>query len=161
MKKIPKNVIIFVVAFVVVGGGSFFAGMKYSQNKQSGANIANFANLSPEERQARRVQMVSGGQNGGARSGRAGGATGGFISGDILSKDDKSITVKLRDGGSKIVFLSQITQIMKSVEGLVGDLTEGEQVSVSGAANSDGSVNAQSIQIRPQMPAAQQPSVKK
>ena len=86
---------------------------------------------------------------GGVRRGNGNGMGGDATSGEILSKDDKSITIKLMDGGSKIIFVSNSTQLMKSISGLVSDLTIGAQVTVFGAANADGSVTAKSIQMRP------------
>lgn len=124
---------------VVVGSGSFYGGMKYAQNKTPQAS--------------RQFNMANGGtagQNGlrGARSGMRNG----FASGEIIARDEKSITVKLQDGGSKIIFLSDATRIGKSVDGVVADLANGIQVLVNGDANSDGSINATTIQIRPSMP---------
>jgi len=96
------------------------------------------------------------GANAGNFRNRAGGQQGnGFVNGEIIAKDDpakdgagKSITVKSNDGSSKIVFFSSTTKIMKSVDGSPGDLAIGKQVSVNGAANQDGSVTAQTIQLR-------------
>ncbi len=142
--------IVIVVGIIVIGAGAFFGGMKYGQSKNPGIFRAggNFANLSAEERQARFAQMGAGDTNG-ARGMRT---NGGFTAGEILSKDDKSITVKLADGGSKIILLADSTQITKTAEGSSNDLTTGQQVTVTGTANSDGSISAQSIQIRPSTP---------
>jgi len=94
------------------------------------------------------------GQNGQSRfpGGRANGITGqigGFVSGQIINMDDRSITVQIRDGSSKIVFYSSSTEVMKSVQGSGNDFSSGGQVTVTGSANSDGSITAQSVQIRP------------
>jgi hypothetical protein len=78
--------------------------------------------------------------------------TGGFTTGEIISKDTTSITVKLATGGSKIIFLDANTKVSKSVDGSVNDLTTGTQVSITGTPNTDGSVNATNVQIRPNMP---------
>ena len=139
-----KALVIAIVALLIGGGGGFFGGMKYAQMQPSSvrAGFAQFQNLTPEQRQ----QML---QNGGGTVVRRGGSGANFVTGEILSKDDTSITVKLPDGGSKIVLFSDSTNIAKTDNGSSGDLTVGETVAASGTANSDGSITAQSIQIRP------------
>lgn len=138
-----KKFVLMILGIVVIGGGSFYAGSKYSQNNRRGG----MANLSPEERQQRFQEL--GDTAGVGFRGRMGGqAGGGFTSGEIISKDDKSVTIKLRDGGSKIVFFSGSTEISKSAKGSPQDLSTGVQVTVNGKANSDGSLTAETVQIR-------------
>lgn len=139
MKKIIIN---FLIGAFVFGGISFYAGTKYSQGGRG-----NFSNLSSEERQ-RRFQELGTAGAGSFRGGRMGGQGGEFVGGEILSKDDKSFTVKLREGGSKIIFFSSSTEINKSAKGSPQDLGSGVQVLVNGTANSDGSLTAQTVQIR-------------
>lgn len=132
-----KITVALVLGILVLGGGSFYIGMKYAQNKSS----------------AMRGQFTGGNFNGGQRAARSGGSLPGggqgFTAGEIISKDDKSIIIKLQDGGSKIIFLTGATPVVKSVSGSFQDLSIGEQVTVTGAANQDGSISAKSIQIRP------------
>ena len=122
---------------LVVGAASFYGGMRYDQGRassQAGAGRGNFA-------------AGEGPQGGGFSGGRRGGVAGGFVSGEAIAKDTTSITVKMRDGGSKIVFLSDSTPVMKSVSGTSNDIASGTQVMVMGVANSDGSVTAQTVRI--------------
>lgn len=128
-------------AIIIVGAGSFYGGMRYDQNK-------NFASLN---KNTPRFQQF--GSNSNSRPGMQ---NGGLVTGDIISQDAKSVTVKLRDarlpdgqGGSKIIFLSASTSISKMVEGLSQDLKIGQQITATGTTNQDGSITAQSIQIRP------------
>lgn len=133
--KIPqKNILIIISAaiLVAVGGGAFYGGIVYGQSHRGNVNFPG-------------QQGVS------IRSNRQGGA--GFNSGEIISKDDKSITIKLMNGGSKIIFFSSTTEVGKFVTGTTNDLAAGNTVMVQGQANQDGSVTAQSIQIRPPQPA--------
>lgn len=134
----------FVVLLILVGVGSFYGGMKYSDSKRAAGfapNMAGGANF--------RAGNMPGGAPRGPGMG-AGNARGvGFATGEILSKDDSSITIKLRDGGSQIIFFSTSTQVMKSSAGSMEDLKVGENITVNGRANQDGSVTAQSIQLRP------------
>jgi hypothetical protein len=132
--NMKKRLIITFVALVLVGAGAFFGGMKYSQNKIT-------------QGFAQRMQAGIGN-----RTGIAGDRAGtGFITGDIIFKDDKSITVKLRDGGSKIIFYSDTTELSKFASGTLSDLEVGKSVSVNGKTNQDGSITAQSIQLRPEI----------
>lgn len=140
-----NNKIIAIIAGVIfVGGSSFYAGMKYGQSNQN--NQLRRKVGAPTETSGQRAQEFGGTAGIGTCAGRAGA---GFIGGEIISKDDKSITLKLQDGGSKIVFLSDSTEIAKSDEGVLSDLEIGKNITVNGAVNSDGSVTAQTIQIRP------------
>ena len=124
-----------IILVVVVLAGVFYGGVVYDKSKI------------PARGQAFGVGVNFGGI-GGTMSTRAG--NGGFTTGEIISKDDKSITVKLMDGGSKIIFLDTNTKISKQTSGTVDDLATGTQVSIMGTSNADGSENAESVQIRPQ-----------
>lgn len=124
---------------IVVGVGAFFGGSAYANGKAKAAQQA-------------RIGQFGQGRTG--RGGNGGPGGGGFTAGDILSKDDKSITVKLRDGSTKIVFYSGTTEVGKMVSGTSADLVVGKTVTVTGNANSDGSITAQSIQLRPPLPSA-------
>lgn len=118
----------------MVGGIAFYGGMKYGQANVKGNFQAN----------------IAGGLRNGV-AGRAGGAngTGGFTSGDIIAKDTQSITIKMRDGSSKIVLYSTSTEVSKFDAGTANDLVVGKTVSVTGSANTDGSITATTIQVRP------------
>lgn len=120
------------VAIILVGG-SFYGGMKYAQAKGVVVN-----RNSPMAGQFRAGQGI-----GGMRNGQGAGVT----VGQILSNDNTSLTIKLPDGGSKIVFYNNSTNITKNTPGVSGDLKVNENVIVNGVANSDGSINAQSIQL--------------
>lgn len=135
-----KLIPLLIIVTVIVGGGAFYSGMKYGASKKSNAQ-GNFQGM----------RAISGGAGAiGARAGRQAG--GGFNSGEIIAKDDKSITIKLRDGGSKIVFFSQTTSIGKMTTGSINDLVVGTNVTAAGKTNSDNSITADTIQIRPAMP---------
>ncbi|MDD5547467.1 MAG: hypothetical protein PHN74_01000 [Candidatus Pacebacteria bacterium] len=147
MKK--KTLILVIVGVVLIGGAVFYGGMKCGQKSLTNRKgINNFSNLTDEQKQAG-MQQFGGGAGfagGGAHNG------GGMVSGEIISKDDKGITVKLKDGGSKIVFIPESTIVTKNAAGSIEELKTGVQVLVSGTANTDGSVSAKSIQIIPSAP---------
>ena len=130
MKK--NSMIITIILVIAVGAGAFFAGMKYQQSKRQASFSGQF------------------GQGQGQRTGMGANRMG-FrpVNGDIISSDDKSITVKLQDGSSRIVLLSDKTVYFKSSTGLKSDLKIGDKVAAFGTENSDGSVTAQNIQLNP------------
>jgi hypothetical protein len=134
MKKILP---IIIVVAVVIGGSAFFAGYKVGQSR----SITN----------GRMGGLPGGGDTQGFPNGSGFGAKngGGMISGEILSRDDDSITVKLNDGGSKIIFYSETTDVSKTVDGVMADLEVGKTVVVSGVTNQDGSITAKTVQLRP------------
>lgn len=135
-----KNLIIgLVVGAIVLSGASFYAGSKYnsSRNSSFGRNFT--------------------GNNGGNLAMMRGGRVGGNmpVSGQIISVDKQSVTVKLRSGGSKLVLLATSTEISKNAPGTLADLLVGSEIMVIGTSNTDGSVNGQNIQLRPAVPPAQ------
>ncbi len=124
--------IVSIVVIVAIAGISFYAGMRYGGNNVMNAQSARFAQ----------------GGNFGQRGTRGNGPGSGFATGSVLSQDANGITIQLRNGGSQIVLISSSTPIMKSISGAQSDIKTGENVMITGTTNPDGSLTAQSIQIR-------------
>lgn len=135
MKEKNTNTNLIAIALlvgVIAAVGGFFGGMKYQQGKRT-----------------QFTAMMSAGQGrmGGAPNAQGTRGSSRPVYGEVIKADEKSITVKSRDGSSKIVLLSQTGQIYKAVAGTASDIIIGTQVSVFGTSNPDGSVTAQNIQI--------------
>lgn len=143
MKKITQIIIVL----VIVGGGAFYWGMKYGQSKSPFSDLSrqNFQNLSPGQHQ----QFFQGNIGESFQRGIGRGTGLNLLSGEVIDKDEQSLTLKLPDGGSKIVFFSDSTEISKATEGLIDDVEVGKQIIVSGEQNSDGSYTAKTIQLSP------------
>ena len=135
-------ILLAVFVVLVVGGVSFYGGMKYQSSKAPATAAGAFAR----------------GTGGFTRGGGAGaGAGGGLIAGQVVSVDATSITIQERDGSSKVVFFTANTPVMEMVAGKQSDITVGKEVNIVGTTNSDGSISATSVQLRPAMPAGQAP----
>jgi hypothetical protein len=131
-----NNTMIITILLVVVGiSAGFFGGMKYSDYQR--AQMRNNGN-----------RQFQGGANGQIPGRTQGG--GRPITGEIISKDDKSITVKTEGQGSKIIMLSNTTTYSKTAEVTLEDIAIGDKVGVFGTENSDKSMTAQNIQLNPQ-----------
>ena len=136
--KISKKIIISIAILLAVAGGSFYGGIFYEKSRSPINNFAGGAN-----RQNRTGQ----GQQGNTRFGGAGAS--GMASGEIVSKSNGSVTVKMRNNSSKIIVLPGSVSISKPNPGTLDDLSAGTEITVMGSPNSDGSITAQTIQIRP------------
>lgn len=132
-----KSLIIAILILLVGLGAGFGSGIVI-RNYQISKQRASFA----EGNFQRNGANATGTRMGGARA----------VSGSILSVDDKGITVKLTDGSSKIVLLSDTTQINQAIAATKDDLKVGITVAVFGQTNSDGSITATNIQLNPQLP---------
>ncbi len=126
-------VAIAVVSFVA---GNYYAGM-----------TADTKDMTPGQMGNRQAGGLTGrGPTGGMR----GSAQGGFVNGEVITIDDMSMTIKMRDGSSKIVFYGkESVSVQKSVSGVLADVTVGATVMITGKPNPDGSVTAESVQLRP------------
>jgi len=132
-----NNYLLTIIVAVIFGAVGFFGGMKYQQARRSTV-FRQFGNG-----QFRNTVGVNGQQTGGTRQGFR------LVNGEIIAADSKSITVKLQDGSSRIVLVSDQTSINKAETATMSDLKTGEKVAVFGTENSDGSVTAQNIQLNP------------
>lgn len=135
-----KNIAAIAVISILIGGaGGYLIGTRSTGGGQG----------APSERG---MSGNFGSRTGGARTTQGGN----FVTGTIVSNSNNEITIQLPEAtttdtttGSKIVILEDSTQITKTVSGSSTDLTTGSNVVVSGTSNSDGSITASSIQIRP------------
>ena len=129
--------IVTAIIVVVVGALAFYGGTQYQLSKQSAG------------------RSFAAGQFGAGRTGTGAAGTrrtgnGQPVSGEILNIDSSSITVKLVDGSSRIVLLTDKTIFNKTATVDKSELKVGDKVGVFGTTNTDGSVSAQNVQLNPQ-----------
>ena len=120
-------------------GGGFFAGTKYQESHPS--RPTNFQGIRGQF--TGRTLQGSGNPNPNFRQNAR------PINGEITALDDKSLTVKLPDGSSKLVLFSDSTSIDQMTKAAKTDLTIGSTVFASGQENSDGSLTATRIELNP------------
>lgn len=139
-EKHNQNIVTIILIVFVFTAFGFLGGMKYQMSK-----LGKMRGQFPG-------QMRNGdgvGQNNFGSQNR--GRFGGMNLGEIISTTDNSITIKLSDGSTKIVLISESTSINKSAVAVIGDLKVGEKVSVFGNTSSDGTITATSVQLNPIM----------
>jgi len=134
-----KIIIACVITAVVVGGAAFYGGMKYQQGQvaSKGGFMMQGGNFSGQRQGAGNVGVGSRNANGV-----------GMASGEIIAKDDKSLTVKMSNGSSKIILYAASTEWQKMTSATAGDFAVGQQVVASGTSNIDGSLTAKQVQLR-------------
>ena len=128
-----KNLISVIIIGIILAATGFFGGIKYQQAKQPSFNRQFATNGQGRTDFNRQADFRP-------------------VSGEIISLSDQSLTVKLQDGSSKIIFYSDSTKINQTTEGSKTDLQSGASVTIIGTTNSDGSVTAQSISLGSSFP---------
>ncbi|HVU80124.1 MAG TPA: hypothetical protein VHD37_02045, partial [Candidatus Paceibacterota bacterium] len=105
-----KQKAIAAVAAVIIAGASFWGGMAYAKHASPMRGNFQFG--------MGNGAFMRGGAafSGGASAGRGQGA---ITAGSVLSQDASSITLKLMDGGTRIVLLSASTTVSKTAQGSV------------------------------------------
>lgn len=140
MSKMKWAVVIIAIVFA---GAGFWGGMTYAASQSTPSTASRFA-----------------GAGAGTFVGRGGaagfaGAAGGTI-GTVVQVGNGSFTVQLPSStsttastGTKLVLVDSTTQVQELESVPVSNLQVGQTVTVAGSANSDGSVTATSVMIRP------------
>ncbi len=153
------------VLAVILIGASFFAGTKYAESRSPAGNRFAAGQPGGAGRGAFGAAPGAGGQAGAAGRNMfrgAGGAGGNMTAGEVSKIENGMLTLKTADGGSRLIVMSSSTKVMQMSEINLDALKATTPVMIMGTANSDGSVTAATIQIRPTPPApAPSPEQKK
>jgi phage baseplate assembly protein gpV len=130
MKKYKTHIIWLLVAIVALVGGFYWGRANGTASRGSFAGAGTFSSST------RRF------------AGTGGAASGGLAAGQITAMDSSSITLQLANGNSEVVFYTSSTPVSEPTTVLPSTLKVGTNVMVTGTSNSDGSVTAQTIQVR-------------
>jgi len=145
----PAQIVIGVVIALALAGGGFAAGITVGRGSGSEAN----ASPSPTGAAGRGGAGITGRLGQGGAAGAAGGQA---MAGRILSVNDGSITIEVRQPGaqgasptvtSQIVLIGSATRIVKTVETDIKltDLKANDQVTIVGTTDASGNVSATAI----------------
>jgi len=138
-----KNLILTIIAIIVVGAGSFYGGMKYQQGRAGADFASRFGGRNSGNFAINRQDTRNGGPNGNASNFRP-------VVGQVLSIDNNTVTVKMQDGSSKIVILSDSTTYSQNASASESDVKVGDNIAATGTSNSDGSLTAENVQLNPE-----------
>lgn len=134
-----------IVAVIVVGGAAFWGGMTYAQSAKSSST-------------ASRYTAGSGFAGRTGAAGFSGGsfAAGGATVGTVVQVGSGTFTVQLPTStsttattGTKLVLVDNATEVDELEAVPTSNIQVGQSVTVAGTANSDGSITASSVMIRP------------
>lgn len=131
-----KKNFVWVLVLLLAVALSFYGGLIYGRGKGK-VNRFSFDNMPLGERQF-------------AGNGERNNKQGAMANGEILSLDESGLTLKLQDGGSRLIFFSSSTEIMRYASGTVADLKVGDNLIITGEDDSTGGLTAKSIQLRPE-----------
>lgn len=137
-----KLIAVAAVALAIGAAGGYFAGTsvsKQADSRRPGQFAANFDGTRMGDRTGTGMT---------ARGGT--GRNLGLTRGEVLQVGEGSLTVKLPDGGSRVVLFDDSVQVTSCSAGDSSLLQAGQQVMANGSVGSDGSVAAQTIQIVPE-----------
>ena len=123
--------VVSVIVILMVAAGAFYGGMLYKGSQTPAKPATAF----------------------GSRTGTRFATGANFVIGNVVAMDSQTLTVKSSDGSSKVILYSPTTEVRKFTSGSISDVAVGSTVMVNGTTNTDGSITASSIQIRPGMPA--------
>ena len=146
----PAQIVIGVVIALALAGGGFAAGMTV------GKGSANEATASASPSGAAGRGAITGRAGQGGALGGSGAAGGQAMAGRIISVNDGSITIEVRQAGaqgasqtvtSQIVLVGSSTRIVKTVESDIklSDLKANDQVTIVGTTDASGNVSAFAI----------------
>ncbi len=148
----PAQIVIGVVVALALAGAGFAAGMTVAR----GSTAENTAATSPTGAAGRGGAGITGRVGQGGAAGASGAAGGQAMAGRILSVNDGSITIEVRQAGaqgasptvtSQIVLIGSSTRIVKTVETDIKltDLKANDQVTIVGTTDANGNVSATAI----------------
>jgi hypothetical protein len=144
------QIVIGAVLALALAGGGFAAGMSVGRGAESAAKA------SPSPSGGGTVRFGQGGAGAAGAAGARGAGGQELLTGRVISVNDGSITVEVRQPGaqgasptttSQIVLVGSNTQIVKTTETTikVTDLKANDQVQIVGTADANGNVSATAI----------------
>ncbi len=148
-----KNNLVLGVVVVGVAAVSFFGGIQYQKSQAS--EMPNFGAGMRNAQGRNNSEFGRPNNNQGNMGGRNG-----MIVGEVSSKDANSLTIKMSDGSSRIVILSDNTTYRMASEASSDKVEVGTKVAVMGNQGTDGSTTAENIEINPIARALDNPTTK-
>lgn len=144
-----KNMLLAGAAVLLIGSGAFYGGFLYGKSKTfspsgfSGRNGEFLGRNTDGSMRNRDGQGQGAGTQQGNRNGQD------SVFGEVLSKNDTSMTVKTQNGGSRIVYFSDKTSEGISDSTALSNVSTGQSVMASGVGNGEGALVAHMILVYP------------
>lgn len=144
-----KIMLLASVAVILIGSGAFYGGSLYGKSQSAFPNGFSGRNGTFPERNADGSMRSRDGQGQAAGSRDTNRGSQDSVFGEVLSKNDTSITVKTPNGGSRIVYVSDKTSVGVSDPAALANISAGQTIMASGTGSTEGALVAHMLQIYP------------